>query len=193
MQDTKYLDIVHSTRTVHFERVKTTQKVLLVRESRDGVSRGYLGAILALRKNGAYIIDLEVDSFFENGILLLNKKKTVVSFRNAKVIRIHLIQDVSNEYKKQIADFRKAYSKSRFFLKEARVDEDVNFTLLGASKDMTLEDFFKLRKKLMLRYHPDRVHASGLSQENFERESRKFLDAMSYVENFLTSKYNRLK
>lgn len=90
------------------------------------------------------------------------------------------------------AEKRKAYAQQRFTMQSARSTKDEHFILLGINTDITLEEFTKVKKKVMLTWHPDRMHSSTLPAADFMLYSKKYTDAISYVDHFLKTRQLRL-
>ena len=186
-------DYLIQANPIRFERVRPLQKIVLVRNARDGHRRAYVGTVRQLRKPNAYVIDMQADVFFEDAVLSSKFKPKEISFRNSSEIEVFLLESVSFDAKAKLAEERKAYAKARRALQQAREVENNSFTILGLTEDVTEKEFKQVRKKIMLQWHPDRVGSSNLSKEDFERESKKFTDALSWVENYLSNKSKRLQ
>lgn len=178
---------------LRFEKVLPMQKILLIRDARDGHKRSYVGIVKQLRKPNAFVIDMSVEEFFEDGVKSPKFKTKDISFRNSSEIQIYLLESVSFDAKAKLAEERKAYAKARKALQQARTVEETSFSILGISENISEKDFSILKKKVMLKWHPDRIHASSLSKEEFEKESKKYTDALSWVSNYLSNKSKRLQ
>ena len=92
---------------------------------------------------------------------------------------------ISNKDFHSQADKRKQYAKNRKLLMFARTEQSESFTLLGLTIKSTLEDLNKVKRKMMAVWHPDRRVLSDLSDEDFDRESKRTTDALSYVDSYL--------
>lgn len=185
-------DFLQNGTLVRFESVRPLQKVLLVRNARDGVVRAYVGVIKQLRKPNAYIIDMRAENFFEDSVYRSAFKPKEISFRNSSEIQVYLLESVSDDARKKLAEERRAYAQARKALSEARQKDDEYFLLLGVSRDITQQEFRVLKKKVMLKWHPDKKGNSGLSSEEFDERSKKFTDALSYVGNYIDTKHKRI-
>lgn len=177
---------------VRFETVRPLQKILLVRNARDGVVRNYVGTVKQLRKPNAYIIDMQADLLFEDGVHKPAFKSKEISFRNSSDIHVYLLEEVSVDTRKRLAEERRAYAQARRALSEARQKDDEHFLLLGVSRDISKQEFRLLKKKIMLKWHPDKKCNSELAPEEFDEKSKKFMDALSYVGNYIDVKQKRI-
>lgn len=184
--------LIQGSRT-RFEKVLPMQKILVVRDARDNHQRAYVGQVRQLRKPNAYVIDMQADEYFEDGVKSTRFKSKEVSFRNSSEIQVYILESVSFDARAKLAEERRAYAKARRSLQQAREVEVNSFTILGINENVTEQEFKAIRKKFMLKWHPDRVHSSGMSQEEFERESKKYTDALSWVQTYLSNKSKRLQ
>ena len=176
-----------------FDRVRPMQKVLLIREARDNHQRAYVGVVKCLRKPNAYVIDMQADVFFEDGVLSKKFKPKELSFRNSSEIRVFILESVSFDAKAKLAEERKAYAKARRALQQAREVEADCFAILGVSKDITEQEFKAVKRKIWKVWHPDKAGYSSLPKDDFLRESKKFTDALAWVQQYLTNKASRTK
>lgn len=185
-------DFLNQGRRVSFQQVRPLCKILLIRQANDGVTRAYVGTVKQVRKPNAYVIDMFCDSFFENSVHSTRFKAKDISFRNDSKVTVFLLEDVSFDAKKRLAEERKAYAQARKALQQARAEDVTHFSLLGLTPDSSMDDLKKARKRIMIKWHPDREAASGLGHDSFMIESKKFTDALAYVENYIKVKQSRI-
>lgn len=183
-------DLTQGASYIRKDQIRPGYKVWLRRHARDGVVRDYFGDVISIRRPNAFILEMQVENFFEDGVEKLRFKKQI-AFRLGKDIRVQLLK-ISSAKQDAQAEQRKAYAKARFQFRNAKVAQHDAFSLLGVTPNLPIAEFMKVKKKVMLKWHPDRVLASGLAEDIFISESKKYTDAISFVESFLKNRYARL-
>lgn len=181
-------------KSTYMRRLQPFTKVLIVRYAKDGVVRSYVGEVKSIRFPKGAIVKIAVEAFFEDGKpRQITKANKEIEFADNKNVSVFTLGDVRADAQKAAASARKAYAQSRLFLKDARKVEDEYFTILSLPKDVTLDKFQKeFKKKIMFKWHPDRVHSSGIEPKTFEAASQKIMVALSWIENFLKTRESRL-
>ena len=58
------------------------------------------------------------------------------------------------------------------------------FTILGVTATLTQEEFRKLKRKIAIKYHPDICQDLA--------ESKKYMDALSFVSDFIKKRDSRI-
>lgn len=186
------LDFIQKGTLLRFEKLRPLQKILLIRQARDGHERAYVGSVAQLRKPNAYVVDLKAEIFFEDGRKSKVFKPKEISFRNSSDIRVYLLENASEDARKRLAEQRRAYAQARRALQVARQEGDEHFSILGITREVTAEQFKVIKKKVMLQWHPDKKFSSHLSAEEFDSQSDKYMVALSYVDNFIKVKSRRI-
>lgn len=86
---------------------------------------------------------------------------------------------------------RKAYVGARIMLQQGRDQLSETLQLLGLDSGVTLEEFKKVRREVMIKWHPDRERmfiTNGGMVSTFKAESEKFITALAFIENFIVKR-----
>lgn len=189
-----YLEIIRRDTQLIPRNIRPKQKVLLVRKAKDNVLRAHLGTVNFLRVTGRAVISINVTELFEDGIKKHIKSKDI-EFALDTNVTVYLAEDTTSassaSAKEDLINRRKLYAQNRAAFKGQRAISIDQFGLVGLTPNSTLEEYSKAKKKLMLKWHPDRMVQSDLSPENFKIKSKEATDALSFVEEFLNKKYSR--
>lgn len=185
-----YQDILIRNEVLTPRSIRPKQKVLLLRKAKDGVLRGFIGTVNYLRVTGKPVVSLSVTDCFENSIPKRIKPKDT-EFALDSLVTVYLAEDIRSSQKEDLINRRKLYAQNRASFMQQRAVSVDQFSVLGLTQQSSLDELSKTKKKLMLKWHPDRMLHSDLAPNVFRAKSKEITDALSYVEEFLTKKYSR--
>lgn len=86
------------------------------------------------------------------------------------------------------AEKRKVYREQRSLLVKQRTSMNEAFSLVGLSRNASPEEFKKVFRSLMLKWHPDKVamRSDSISESEFMSESKKVTSALAEVRTYLS-------
>lgn len=86
------------------------------------------------------------------------------------------------------AESRRLYKDQRRLLQLRRHSMSDCFTMVGLTMNSSEVEYKEVRKKVMLRWHPDRLafRPAGMTEEQYLAESKKHTDALAEVRGYLS-------
>lgn len=169
-----------------FLHLRPLQKILFVRNGKtsSSIQKAYYGQITQIERSGKQVLALNSDKLWQNGILSQRYVPKEERFQYTSRDVLYIIEDVVKASREEFINKRKAYAKARAILQQAREAQEDAFAILGVTSTLTKEEFRKLKRKIALKYHPDVCQNSA--------ESKKYMDALSFVSDFINKRDSRL-
>jgi len=172
--------------TIQMKRARVGHEVALHKLHTKEV---FQGTIVKLLKPNQYMLYINVETYFKDGTHRPRWKTKVKGFRNSSKIRIHLISDPA-QMRDQQAQARKAYSQHRRLLSNKRDEASDLIELLQSQIGDNLNvqvhfrmddvDMKKLYRAVAIKFHPDKLQQSTISQQEF---GSKMMDALAHFRN----------
>ncbi len=141
----------------------------------------------------SYLLEIQVQIALADGILedleheRLLEIATLLGVSNAamdNLIRVRMAEMRFSQFYRQSYSQQDSYSEEESYQQHqsSAVKEDdlaAAYQILGVNKDTPFEEVKKAHKRLMLKYHPDRLASQGLTQEmvNLYTEKAKDIQA----------------
>jgi len=179
--------------SLRFEHCFLKQVILVQRFGKDSKFYHFLGEVQEIGPSTNKTMRLSLIRKWVD-FTEFQAKPTSFIFRFDKSVSLHNPSGATftiEEALRAKAKERLAAAGARKMLQEHRTHMVECFEVLEISQSITKDEFLSLRKKLMLKFHPDRKNMSSLSPEAFDVESKKITDALSDVESFLNKQINR--
>lgn len=169
-----------------FLHLRPLQKILFVRNGKTygSVQKAYYGQIIQLEMSGKQVLVLKSEKLWQNGLLSTRYVPKEERFQYTSTDILYIIEDVVKASREEFINQRKAYAKARATLQQARAVQEDAFTILGVTATLTQEDFRRLKREVALKYHPDVCADASVS--------KKYMDALSYVSNFIKKRDSRI-
>lgn len=164
------------------------RKIILQRDCKDDVRRHYVGFVSYYKTKPQKTIGIIVTDFYEGG-RKINKKSKEISFRVDKSVSLFKPRDFQTSQhldpeRERLRRKRLAYANARTMIAKARTQEETYFDLLGLKPTSTKEDFKRTKKNIMLKWHPDKVSVSNLSEVEFMKKSKQYTDAIAALQKY---------
>ena len=169
-----------------FLHLRPLQKILFVRNGKtsSSIQKAYYGQITQLERSGKQVLVLNSEKLWQNGVLSQRYVPKEERFQYTSRDVLYILEDVVKDSREEFIKQRKAYAKARATLQQAREVQEDAFAILGVTSTLTKEEFRKLKRKIALKYHPDVCQNSA--------ESKKYMDALSFISDFINKRDSRL-
>ena len=169
-----------------FLHLRPLQKILFVRNGKtsSSIQKAYYGQITQLERSGKQVLVLNSEKLWQNGVLSQRYVPKEERFQYTSRDVLYILEDVVKDSREEFIKQRKAYAKARATLQQAREVQEDAFAILGVTSTLTKEEFRKLKRKIALKYHPDVCQNSA--------ESKKYMDALSFVSDFIKKRDSRI-
>lgn len=90
---------------------------------------------------------------------------------------------------------RKAYVAARSMLQKGRDELTLSLKLLDLDMNVEMEDFKRVRREVLFKWHPDRssifVQSGKGTMDYFRVQSERYIAALSFVENYIAKRFTR--
>ena len=169
-----------------FLHLRPLQKILFVRNGKtsSSIQKAYYGQITQLERSGKQVLVLNSEKLWQNGVLSQRYVPKEERFQYTSRDVLYILEDVVKDSREEFIKQRKAYAKARATLQQAREVQEDAFAILGVTATLTKEEFRKLKRKIALKYHPDVCQNSA--------ESKKYMDALSFISDFINKRDSRI-
>lgn len=177
---------------ISFEDITPGDIIVITRTDRNGAEEQIIGYVQSAYLKVNHYVDIVILRFLLGEKEFPRRAGKVKKMRNNINYRIYKLDSpaINTESFKQQ---RAKYASARSNMLKARAVAKDSFTILGIDRNISQAQFKVIKRKMMLKFHPDKVASHKDTREQFLIKSKEFTDALSFVEAFIKNRDNRLK